>query len=116
MLLIKRYAFILPLVIASIPMAIYPMVLMANVMSLAGERPKNPQPPTLQGALFVTFLYSSLLYPAPLGLSWCWAWVQSKKSALWAFLIATIPLIYLLLVVILLMTALGPAGRAQLFG
>ena len=114
--LIKRYIFLLPLLIATIPMVIYPVLMVANIMSIAGERPKNPPPLTLQGVLFVTFLYASSFYPIPLGLSWIWAWIKSEKSALWAFLIATIPLIYLLVVVILLMSALGQEGRMQLFG
>jgi uncharacterized protein len=116
MSIIKRYFFLLPLIIATIPMAIYPVLMMANVMSIAGERPKNPPAMTLEVFLFRTFLYVSSLYPIPLAISWALALVYSKNSPRRALLISITPLAYLLLTVTLLMTAAGSEGREQLFG
>jgi hypothetical protein len=57
-----KYCFWFLLLIAGIPLLIYPAVLLANVMSLAGHPSAKPIPPelwlTCQG-----FLWSSTFYP-----------------------------------------------------
>lgn len=58
---------LIPLVLAALPLPLYPFILLANVMSLAGEPPQPPRQIDLAqriagwGALY--FLWGGVLYP-----------------------------------------------------
>jgi len=83
------------LIVAGIPLCIYPFVLLANIMSIAGEPPRVPAPWylwfTSQG-----FLWTSTLYP--LIYLYCVVkvidfWKESNFDS--AFRMSRIPLAYL---------------------
>ncbi|MAT68974.1 MAG: hypothetical protein CMJ58_05565 [Planctomycetaceae bacterium] len=86
------------LFIGAIPLAIYPFVLMASAMSLAGHPTDQPQPFLLR---FTSqgFLWSSILY-APVFL-WCGKktrWLLGVGDDKKALLAAVLPLFYLTIV------------------
>lgn len=48
-------------IVGSLPVIGYPMILLANIMSLAGHRPKGTPPITI--VMMKSFLWSTTLYP-----------------------------------------------------
>jgi len=73
--------------ILSLPLLAYPFVLLANVMSLAGEKVKGT--PFIVTLIFYGFLFFSTLYPLSVIVSW--AFIKRND-----FRITLIPLLHLL--------------------
>jgi hypothetical protein len=92
------------LLLGALPLLIYPVVFLADVMSLAGHRDKNaPAFLSLVSLVALSFILGSLAYP--LVYISCWkrvgATFQQKKERL-AVWISIIPLAFLLLLALLL--------------
>ena len=79
-------------ILLSLPLIAYPFVLLANVMSLAGEKTANT--PFIETLTFYGFLTLTTLYPLSVIISW----VFIKRNN---FAITLIPLLHLLLCVVL---------------
>ncbi len=83
------------LIPAGIPLIVYPFVLLANVMSLAGHQSAEPCPPALLVAS-QGFLWSSTLYPVVYVVCARTALAMSRKMKTGlALLLALLPIVYL---------------------
>jgi len=80
-------------ILLSVPLIAYPFVLLANVMSFAGEGEKVKGIPSIATLSFYAFLVLSTLYP----LSVIVSWVFIKRND---FRITLIPLLHLLVCVL----------------
>lgn len=76
----------------SLPLLVYPFVLLANVMSFAGEKAANT--PFIETLIFYGFLIVSTLYPLSVIISW--AFIKRNN-----FAITLIPLLHLLVCALL---------------
>ena len=98
-----RYKITLPLIAGGLPLLVYPAVLLAGIMSLAGER-TGDEPPALLMAIVTSFLIGSIVYPlvyVPCAVA---AVRKAKKQeAALAFKISMVPLIFLAVLAILLL-------------
>lgn len=79
-------------VLSIIPFGIYPFVLLANVMSLAGHRSGNES--FLDMLLPYSFLIFSTLYP----LTFLYTWMNRKKKDL---IISLLPMFHIIISIIL---------------
>ncbi len=92
-----KYRFWLWLALGGAPLIIYPIVLLANVMSLGGEPPMHPVPLALrlssQG-----FLWSSTAYPIVYFYCARQAIYYRQAKPKYAVNMSTLPLLYLAIV------------------
>jgi hypothetical protein len=93
------------LVLGGIPLFLYPAVLFANLMSLAGHRSGNE--PALLMVVVYSFLLGSLAYPVVYIVCVIKALAQAGKDGKAALWFAAGPLGYLLLLVGLMFLWLG---------
>jgi hypothetical protein len=90
----------LPLVLGGLPLPIYPGILLAGVMSLAGERTGDE--PALLMTVVKSFLFGSILYPLvyiPCAIA-AVRTAKKQEEAL-AFKLSMVPLVFLSVLVVL---------------
>lgn len=86
-------------ILAGLPLLVYPFLLLANVMSLAGERTPGDGKAWLASRLF---LWSSTAYPLVFMACFALAWAaQGRGDGKRALALSVLPLAYLLLVALL---------------
>ena len=97
-----KHSFWLTLIVTGAPLIVYPFILLANVMSLAGSPSSSPVSPALRLAS-QAFLWSATLYPIAYvySLQKCIQLSRDGKFSS-ARRVSQIPLFYLLVVAILL--------------
>ena len=94
-----KYRFWIWLVVGGLPLLIYPFILMANIMSIAGHR-STPPPPILQQLAAHAFLWGSTLYPIVyLGFASAAIAASRRGKSDKAVNMSLLPLVYLILVV-----------------
>jgi hypothetical protein len=97
-----KYRFWIWLLLGAAPLLIYPIVLLANVMSLAAQPSSQPVPILLQLSS-KAFLWSSTLYPIVYLYYARKAIANSKQGdSRTAVTMSLLPLVYLILVLIFL--------------
>lgn len=98
----KQYYWIL-LIVGAAPLLIYPFILLANVMSLAGTKSSTPVP-FLQNLAATSFLWVSTLYPVAYAICAIAAVACSRSgNGSMALTLSAAPLAYLGLCVLLFM-------------
>lgn len=95
----KRIINIVLLVLSGIPLLVYPMVIIANVMTLASLHMADNTLHVIMGLLFVAFTSSYLLTYII-----CFIIYLIKKKKDESILVTTIPLIHLAIIFLILMT------------
>lgn len=97
----KSYYWIL-LIVGGVPLLIYPFILLANVMSLAGTKSSTPVP-LMQTLIANAFLWSSTLYPLVyIGCGIAAIVCASGGHSAAAFKLSVVPLLYVVLCVLLM--------------